>query len=57
LDDQEWVVAFESNRPSDFVDLVMTLRETESSKYTLRDTPIFTCVRGDIRQVLGLLGG
>ena len=57
LDDQEWVVAFESNRPGDFVDLVMTLRETTSSKYTLRDTPIFTCVRGDIRHVLGLLGG
>ena len=57
LDDQEWVVAFESNRPSDFVDLVMELRHTESSKYTLRDTPIFTCVRGDIASVLNTLGG
>jgi chlorite dismutase len=57
LDDQEWVVAFESNRPSDFVDLVMDLRETESSKYTVRDTPIFTCVRGELRNVLDLLGG
>jgi chlorite dismutase len=57
LDDQEWVVAFESNRPGDFLDLVMALRETESSRYTLRDTPIFTCVRGDIRRVLDLLGG
>jgi chlorite dismutase len=57
LDDQEWVVAFESNRPGDFVDLVMQLRETESSKYTLRDTPIFTCVRGDMRHVLDTLGG
>lgn len=55
LDDQEWVVAFESNRPGDFVDLVMQLRETESSKYTLRDTPIFTCVRKDIRAALDLL--
>ncbi|MBC8103431.1 MAG: chlorite dismutase family protein [Cytophagales bacterium] len=57
LDDQEWVVAFESNRPSDFVDLVMELRETEASRYTQRDTPIFTCVRGDLRHVLGTLGG
>jgi chlorite dismutase len=57
LDDQEWVVAFESNRPSDFVDLVMELRHTEASRYTLRDTPIFTCVRGDIRHVLDTLGG
>ena len=57
LDDQEWVVSFESNRPSDFLDLVMQLRETESSKYTLRDTPIFTCIRGELRQVIDTLGG
>jgi len=57
IDDQEWVVAFESNRPSDFVDLVMALRETESSKYTVRDTPIFTCVRRELRETLDLLGG
>ena len=57
MDDQEWVVAFESNRPSDFVDLVMELRHTESSKYTVRDTPTFTCIRGDLKPVLDLLGG
>jgi chlorite dismutase len=57
LDDQEWVVAFESNRPSDFVDLVMEMRQTEVSKYTLRDTPVFTCVRGDLQHVLNTLGG
>ena len=58
LDDQEWVVAFESNRPSDFVDLVMAMRHTESSLFTLRDTPIFTCVRGeDVRATLDTLGG
>jgi chlorite dismutase len=44
LDDQEFVVAFESDSPSDFLDLVMKLRETKSSEYTLRDTPIFTCI-------------
>ncbi len=57
LDDQEWVVAFESNRPSDFVDLVMELRHSEASGFTLRDTPIFTCVRRDLREALDLLGG
>lgn len=57
LDDQEWVVAFESNRPSDFVDLVMELRHSEASAYTLRDTPIFTCVRRELRESLDLLGG
>src|SRR2546427_803125 len=41
LDDQEWVVAFESDKPEDFLDLVMALRETEGSRYTLRGcTPI-----------------
>ncbi|MCC6175354.1 MAG: chlorite dismutase family protein [Chloroflexi bacterium] len=44
LDDQEFVVAFETNVPSDFLDLVMKLRETRASEYTLRDTPIFTCI-------------
>lgn len=44
LDDQEFVLAFETDNPQDFLDLVMELRETRVSQYTLRDTPIFTCV-------------
>jgi len=56
IDDQEFVVAFESDQPADFVDLVMELRETKSSKYTVRDTPAFTCVRKPIREVLNSLG-
>jgi chlorite dismutase len=55
LDDQEFVVAFETDEPKDFLDLVMELRETESSKYTLRDTPIFTCVQMPVEGVLGQL--
>jgi chlorite dismutase len=51
------VVAFESDFPEDFVDLVMDLRESEASRYTQRDTPIFTCVHRPIDEVLGLLGG
>ena len=57
LDDQEWVVAFESDKPEDFVDLVMALRETEGSRYTLRDTPIFTCIRKSLKETLDTLGG
>ena len=57
LDDQEFVLAFESDYPEDFLDLVMALRETESSRYTLRDTPIFTCVQRPLDEVLNLLGG
>ena len=44
LDDQEFVVAFETNEPGDFLDLVMELRESQGSRYTLRDTPIFSAV-------------
>jgi chlorite dismutase len=52
LDDQDFVVAFETEEPKDFLDLVMKLRETESSKYTARDTPIFTCVQMPMEKVL-----
>jgi len=57
LDDQEFVVAFETDKPEDFLDLVMELREAESSLYTLRDTPTFTCVAMSIREALDALDG
>jgi chlorite dismutase len=56
IDDQDFVVAFESNYPQDFVDLVQELRETESSRYTVRDTPTYTCIARPIREALDLLG-
>jgi chlorite dismutase len=52
LDDQDFVVAFETDEPKDFLDLVQELRETEASKYTQRDTPIFTCVQMPIEKIL-----
>lgn len=55
LDDQDFVVAFESEEPKDFLDLVMELRETQSSKYTVRDTPTFTCVQTPMGNVLDQL--
>ena len=56
IDDQEFVVAFESDIVADFLDLVHQLRETESSKYTLRDTPTFTCVQMSIKDALDAMG-
>jgi chlorite dismutase len=56
LDDQEFVLAFESDHVSDFLDLVMELRETEASQYTLRDTPIFTCMRAEGEALLRAFG-
>jgi len=55
LDDQEFVLAFETDKPADFLDLVMELRETESSRYTLRDTPIFTCIKKPLEALLNEL--
>ena len=56
LDDQEFVVAFETNFPEDFLDLVQQLRETEISVYTLKDYPIFSCVRLKPMEMLDRLG-
>jgi len=56
LDDQDFVVAFESDEPKDFLDLVMALRETQGSRYTVRDTPIYTCRLLEPEQALNLLG-
>jgi len=57
LDDQEFVVAFETDEPKEFLDLVMELRETQGSRYTLRDTPIFSCVAKPLPDILKALGG
>ena len=39
------------------LDLVMELRDSEGSRYTVRDTPIFTCILKDIKGTLDTLGG
>lgn len=57
LDDQEFVVAFEGDDPSRFLDLVLELRESEASAYTLRDTPTFTCIQMSLWDMLDTLGG
>jgi chlorite dismutase len=57
LDDQEFVVAFETDEPADFLDLVQRLRTTESSLYTKRDTPTFSCISMSIARALAALDG
>jgi chlorite dismutase len=56
VDDQEFVVAFDSDYPTEFVDLVHRLRYTEASTYTLRDTPMFACAKAPIDQIVEQLG-
>ena len=57
IDDQEFMTAFECASPSDFLQLMMTLRETEASRYTERDTPIFVGTAQEIRELLDSLDG
>jgi chlorite dismutase len=57
IDDQEFMTAFECESPSDFLQLMMTLRETEASRYTERDTPIFVGTAQDVREILDSLDG
>jgi chlorite dismutase len=57
LDDQEFVVSFDADDPAEFLDLVHELRSTESSSYTLRETPIFTCISAPPERALDALDG
>jgi chlorite dismutase len=57
IDDQEFMTAFECEEPSDFLQLMKTLRETEASRYTERDTPIFVGTAQDLTEILDSLDG
>jgi len=55
IDDQDFMVAFDSDYPQEFVDLVGRLRHTEASLYTQRDTPMFACAQVPIDAILAQL--
>jgi chlorite dismutase len=57
IDDQEFMTAFECDEPADFMHLMLTLRDTEASRYTERDTPIFVGQAAEIRAALDALDG
>ena len=57
IDDQEFMTAFECDEPADFMHLMLRLRETEASRYTERDTPIFVGQHLPIREALARLDG
>jgi chlorite dismutase len=57
IDDQEFMTAFECDEPADFMHLMLRLRESEASRYTERDTPIFVGQLLEIRSVLDRLDG
>jgi len=57
IDDQEFMTAFECDEPADFMHLMLTLRESEASRYTERDTPIFVGQHVEVRTALDALDG
>ena len=57
LDDQEFIVAYETDDLLAFQDLVRELRETESRRSTIRDTPIITGLHRPLGGILELLSG
>jgi chlorite dismutase len=57
IDDQEFMTAFECDEPADFMHLMLRLRDSEASRYTERDTPIFVGTFVDVRAALDELDG
>lgn len=55
LDDQEFIVAYETDDLTVFQDLVTALRETEARRYTLRDEPILTGIHHPPGELIRLL--
>lgn len=56
LDDQDFLVAYETDELPKFVDLVRALRETESRRSTVRDTPILAAIHRPFLEIARLLG-
>ena len=57
IDDEELMTAFECDEPADFMHLMLRLRESEASRYTERDTPIFVGQHLPVREALDRLDG
>jgi len=56
LDDQDFVVAYETDDLAAFGDLVRALRGSESRRETVSDTPILLGVHRPLDEILALLG-
>lgn len=54
LQDQEFIVVYETDDLGHFSDLVYELRDTEARRFTERDTPLFTAVYHPAEETLAL---
>ncbi|HZC20878.1 MAG TPA: chlorite dismutase family protein [Nitrososphaeraceae archaeon] len=56
IDDQDFMLAFETNDLMIFQDLIIQLRETQVSKYIVRDTPMIVCIYKGVEDIIKSLG-
>ncbi len=56
IDDQDFMLAFETDDLSKFQSLIIDLRETQVSKYIIKDTPMIPCVLKNIEEIIKSLG-
>ncbi|MDQ4050833.1 MAG: chlorite dismutase family protein [Thermoproteota archaeon] len=56
LDDQDFMLAFETMDLMAFQELIIQLRETKVSKYVVRDTPMIVCVYKGVEDIIKSLG-
>lgn len=55
VDDNEFLVSYEMKTLEEFQDLVIQMRRTAGRKYTLVDTPTFTCIYKTAAQLMAWL--
>ena len=56
IGDQDFMLAFETDNLLDFQELIIKLRETQVSRYIVRDTPMIVCVHKKIFDIIKSLG-
>ncbi len=56
LDDQDFMLAFETADLAIFQELIIQLRETRVSKYIIRDTPMMVCIYKGVEDIIKGLG-
>jgi chlorite dismutase len=56
LDDHDFMLAFETNDLMSFQNLIIQLRETQVSRYVVKDTPMVVCIHKNIEDIVKSLG-
>jgi chlorite dismutase len=56
IDDQDFMLAFETADLMAFQELIIQLRETKVSRYVVRDTPMIVCVYKGVEEIIKNLG-